>query len=107
MDDVKKYIEGMESCKHFIEFRVYLKDKVTAEEIHEIADAAEDLCDKIGDIVSDEMSPVLFTEDVSYEVKFRDISPETWDDLARLSRVARGIEKGEIKLPESPKKRKE
>jgi hypothetical protein len=63
---------------------VYLKDKVTAEEVHEIADAAEDLCDKIGDILDDEMSP-LFTQDVTYEVKFQDIPQETWNELAKLS----------------------
>lgn len=54
--------------KHYIEFRVYLRDDA---DLKMAAIAANELQDKLTDYVSevDECAPPIFTQDVTYEVK--------------------------------------
>lgn len=70
----------MESVKNYIEFRVYLKAEVTAEDIEEIAHHAEDLRDNICEEIAELDFPLL-CGDVTYEVKFRDIPVVVFNDL--------------------------
>jgi hypothetical protein len=49
----------------YIEFRVYLKPDSDMEQVSE---EAEQMKDTIADLVSDELAPKIFTQDVTYQI---------------------------------------
>lgn len=51
--------------KHYIEFRVELKDDVNGDTVQEVANYLQDT---LADMVSDEFAPPIFTQEVTYEV---------------------------------------
>jgi len=55
----------MEDRNHYIEFRVYLKKEASGDVVHE---AAEVLQDALGDSVSCDNAPDIFTQDVTFTV---------------------------------------